>query len=194
LTDPGIEVRDTWHVLGMRGTGSHDIVIKDVLVPDSLRRPAGKWIPVFHLAACIIPLPLIYAVYLGIAEAARDVALALVRKRPIDAGLINFVGDLENELALARMAHRDMVDAAASCEQPGAETTNRIMIDLTLLGGAITRAMDKAMEVAGGSAFYRAAGLERLFRDAQGARFHRPQLRTQLAFTGRLALGLDLEA
>jgi hypothetical protein len=32
-------------------------------------------------------------------------------------------------------------------------------------------------------------GLERLFRDVQGARFHRPQLR----FSGRLALGLDVE-
>jgi alkylation response protein AidB-like acyl-CoA dehydrogenase len=49
------------------------------------------------------------------------------------------------------------------------------------------------MEVAGGSSFYRASGLERLFRDIQGARFHRPQERAQLRFSGRLALGLDLD-
>ena len=35
--------------------------------------------------------------------------------------------------------------------------------------------------------------LERLFRDVQGARFHRPQDRPQLRFSGRLALGLDVE-
>ncbi|OBI95726.1 acyl-CoA dehydrogenase [Mycobacterium alsense] len=28
------EVVDTWHTAGMRGTGSHDVVINDVLVPD----------------------------------------------------------------------------------------------------------------------------------------------------------------
>ncbi|OBG28674.1 acyl-CoA dehydrogenase [Mycobacterium alsense] len=28
------EVVDTWHTAGMRGTGSHDVVISDVLVPD----------------------------------------------------------------------------------------------------------------------------------------------------------------
>lgn len=49
-------------MLGMRGTGSQHVIIKDVFVPDaavSLHRPAGKWIPIFHLSACIIPLPLI---------------------------------------------------------------------------------------------------------------------------------------
>jgi alkylation response protein AidB-like acyl-CoA dehydrogenase len=55
------------------------------------------------------------------------------------------------------------------------------------------RVVEKAMEAAGGSSFYRAAGLERLFRDVQGARFHRPQERSQLRFSGRLALGLDVD-
>jgi alkylation response protein AidB-like acyl-CoA dehydrogenase len=57
-----MEPQDTWRVLGMRGTGSQHVIIKDVFVPDaavSLHRPAGKWIPIFHLSACIIPLPLI---------------------------------------------------------------------------------------------------------------------------------------
>jgi alkylation response protein AidB-like acyl-CoA dehydrogenase len=49
------------------------------------------------------------------------------------------------------------------------------------------------MEAAGGNSLYRTSGLERLFRDVQGARFHRPQERTQLRFSGRLALGLDLD-
>jgi len=32
-----------------------------------------------------------------------------------------------------------------------------------------------------------------LFRDIQGARYHRPQQREQLRFSGRLALGLDVD-
>ena len=192
----GAELQDTWRALGMRGTGSHDVVIENAFVPDaavSLRRPAGKWIRLFHLYACIIPLPLIYAVYLGVAEAARDQALAAARRRADDPGLVNLVGEMENDLAAARTAHRDMVEAAAACEQPGPEITNRILIARTLTGRAAIRVVEKAMEVAGGAAFFRAAGLERLFRDVQGARFHRPQERTQLRFSGRRALGLDID-
>ena len=56
-----------------------------------------------------------------------------------------------------------------------------------------TQVVEKAMEIVGGAAFFRAAGLERLFRDVQGARFHRPQERSQLRFSGRMALGLDID-
>ena len=197
LKGEGVEVQETWRALGMRGTGSHHVRFKDVVVADSaiaLRRPAGKWIPLFHLYACIIPLPLIYAAYLGIAEAARDAAIGLARKRPADAALFALLGEMENALAAARMAHRDMVEAAAGCTAPGPETTNRVMIARTLVGRAAVEVVEKAMEAAGGSAFYRVAGLERLFRDVQGARFHRPQQRTQIELSGRLALGLDIDA
>jgi hypothetical protein len=45
--------------------------------------------------------------------------------------------------------------------------------------------------VVGGSSFFRSLGLERRFRDIQGARFHPFQERKQYVFSGRVALGLD---
>ena len=45
---------------------------------------------------------------------------------------------------------------------------------------------------AGGAAFFRANGLERLFRDAQGARFHPLQEGLQKTLTARVALGLEV--
>src|SRR5262245_49353224 len=195
INGPAVMAQDNWQTLGMRGTGSQDLVIKDAFVPDaaiSLRRPAGKWTTLFQVYASMIPLPLVYGVYVGAAEAARDTALALARKRPADPGLAYVIGEMDNELMIARMAHRDMVEAATSCE-PGDETTNRIWTGRTLVARAVTRVAEKAMEAAGGIGFFRASGLERLFRDIQGARFHRPQERVQLRFSGRLALGLDFE-
>jgi len=50
------------------------------------------------------------------------------------------------------------------------------------------------MEVVGGSAYHRDTGIERLFRDIQAARFHRPQVRTQRDFSGSLALRGDLDS
>jgi alkylation response protein AidB-like acyl-CoA dehydrogenase len=47
--------------------------------------------------------------------------------------------------------------------------------------------------LAGGRAFYRSHPLERLVRDVQAARFHPLQEKPQLRYTGRLALGLDID-
>lgn len=196
VADRAVAAQDNWRALGMRGTGSQDVVITNAFVPDSaifLRRPAGRLSASFHINPGMIPLPLVYAVYLGIAEAARDEGLAMTRERPDAAALAYLVGEMENDLACARMAHQDMVEAAKDGE-PGPATTNRVWTDRTLVGRAVTRVVQRAMEAAGGRSFYRACVLERLFRDVQGARFHRPQEQAQLRFSGRLALGLDLDS
>ena len=60
LKSEGVKVLDTWKVLGMRGTGSHDILLDGVFVPDAaakgVRRPAGKWHPFMHTVA-LVALP-----------------------------------------------------------------------------------------------------------------------------------------
>jgi alkylation response protein AidB-like acyl-CoA dehydrogenase len=52
LKSEGVKILDTWRTLGMRGTGSHDVEIRDVFLPDAVmegvRRPAGKWHPFTH--------------------------------------------------------------------------------------------------------------------------------------------------
>jgi alkylation response protein AidB-like acyl-CoA dehydrogenase len=48
------------------------------------------------------------------------------------------------------------------------------------------------MELASGAGFYRDLGLERLFRDVQGARYHPLRGSPQLTYAGRMALGLDV--
>lgn len=46
-----IKLLDTWRTLGMRGTGSQDIAIDGLFVPDdkiALKRKAGEWHPLFR--------------------------------------------------------------------------------------------------------------------------------------------------
>ena len=83
--------------------------------------------------------------------------------------------------------------ALAADGTPEVETTNQITTSRTLVGRATIRAVEKAMEVAGGPAFYREHGLERLPRDVQGARYHPLQEKVRLRMSGRLALGLDID-
>jgi acyl-CoA dehydrogenase len=102
------------------------------------------------------------------------------------------VGEMESALQQARVMHRSMV-ATAITGEPGPETTNSIMIARTLVGRAAIATVEKALEVAGGAGFYREAGLDRLFRDVQAARFHPLQEKVQLRYSGRCALGLNLD-
>ncbi|HET9733871.1 MAG TPA: acyl-CoA dehydrogenase family protein [Burkholderiales bacterium] len=193
MSAKGLRVEPTWRTMGMRATASHDLILEDVFVPDAavaMRRPRGKWHPLFHLLT-MIALPLVYSVYLGVAEAARERALALVRRRRSDGHLLQLVGELENRLAAARVAHRAWV-ALGETAQPGPQTTAEALTYRTLTGEAILDAVSAAMDVAGGAAFFRANGLERLFRDAQGARYHPLQEGLQKDFTARIALGVEV--
>jgi acyl-CoA dehydrogenase len=190
----GVAILDTWHVMGMRGSGSHDVELKNVFVPDvaiSGRRPQGKWHMLFHIIS-MIAFPLVYSAYLGVAEGARAKALEIARKKPDDGNLVYLAGEMENAFASAATALDQMVHTAETA-MPGPDTTSRIMIGRTLAGQAVIRTVDRSMEVAGGASFYRRMGLERAFRDIQGARFHPLQEKAQLRYTGRLALGLDID-
>jgi len=190
----GVRIEETWRTMGMRGTGSHDVVLDGVFVADAavgVRRPAGKWHPLFHTIASVA-FPLIYAVYVGVAEAARDLAVREARKKKPDPGLLALVGEMENELATARLGLRSMIDNATS-PRFSTETTNVAMTGRTLAGRHSIRAVEKAMEVAGGGSFFRSLGLERLFRDVQGARYHPLQEKPQILYAGRMALGLDVD-
>lgn len=190
----GVAIRETWRVMGMRGTGSHDVELNEVFVPEAAisgRRPKGKWHPLFH-AISLLAFPLIYSAYVGVAEGARDKALEVARRRPADECLVQLAGEMQNAFAAAEAAHERMIRLAETAT-PGPETTSQAMIGRTLVADAAIRTVELALEVAGGAAFHRDLGLERAFRDVQGARFHPLQQKPQLRYTGRLALGLDID-
>jgi alkylation response protein AidB-like acyl-CoA dehydrogenase len=194
MNSPHVRIIPVWKTLGMRATGSHDVQIDGHVVPDSaigLKRKAGEWHPVFHTIA-MIAFPLIYAVYLGVAESARDIALELARKRRPDPHTTVLAGKMETALRGAQLAHGSML-AAVRTNKPGPETTNEVMIGRSLVASHAIAAVELAMETAGGAGFYRAAGLERRFRDIQGARYHPMQSAQQATFAGSIALGLPTD-
>lgn len=194
LKAEGVKILDTWRTLGMRGTGSNDVELTEVFVPEAAvsgRRPAGPWHMLFHIIS-MIAFALIYSAYMGVADGARAQALGIARKRPEDAVLPFTVGEMENAHARAEMAWERMA-ATAETGLPGPETTGRAMTARTLLGQAAIETVEKAMEAAGGAAFCRSLGLERAFRDVQAARFHPLQEKPQLRYSGRLALGWDID-
>jgi alkylation response protein AidB-like acyl-CoA dehydrogenase len=193
FTADGVKIMDNWRTMGMRATGSHDVVLEGVFVPETavaLRRPQGEWHPFFNVSVTVA-MPLIMSVYVGVAEAARDLACREALKKRHDPHVPYLVGEMENTLVTAQMALREMVEIAANYDfSPTEQTANAMLIRKTVAARSSMQAAEKALEVVGGAGFFRGLGLERLLRDVHGAQFHPLPEKRQLLFTGRLALGL----
>jgi alkylation response protein AidB-like acyl-CoA dehydrogenase len=194
FANDAVTILDTWHTLGMRGTGSHDVVMHGVFVPEEtimLRRPQGQW-HAFFIVNTAVAIPLIMAVYVGVAEAAYALALERAAQKRDDPQTPYLIGEMTNALVTAQMALEGMLAIAANYDFALVdETANGIFIRKTIAARAAIQTVEKAMELVGGSAFYRSVGLERLFRDVQGGLYHPYHEKRQHRFTGRLALGLD---
>lgn len=194
MSSKGITIEKTWKTLGMRASGSHDVVLDNVFVPEgaiTVRRPAGVWHPFFHLVS-LVAFPLIYCVYRGVAETLRDEAVKAAARRRNDPDVQLQVGAMQTALTTAIAAHEQMV-ALGEAATPGPETTAQIMTLKRIVADNLLATGSLALDAAGGSAFYRDNGMERLFRDLQGARYHPLTSLPQQRLAGRLALGLTAD-
>jgi alkylation response protein AidB-like acyl-CoA dehydrogenase len=190
---PEVKILDTWRALGMRGTGSNDVLIEDLFVPDAsvaVSRKSGEWHSLFHIIATIA-IPLVYAAYLGVGECARDIAISLAKQKRQTPYATELAGRMDTALRAAQLAHRWMIETVER-NAPSADTINEVMIGRSLVAGNAIKAVELALELAGGAGFYRNNGLERCFRDIQGARFHPLQAGPQAHYAGATALGLPV--
>lgn len=191
---PGVSLADDWHALGMRGTGSHTVVLENVFVPEeaiTLRRPRGQ----FHASWSVsvtVAIPLVMSVYAGVAEAAVVVGRGLASDRRNDPTLPYLLGELANHLAVVQLAVDDMVRLADDLNvATSLNTTSAMLVRKSIAAEHALATVEKALEAAGGAGFYRKARLERLLRDVHAAQFHPLPSKRQHRFTGRVALGLD---
>jgi alkylation response protein AidB-like acyl-CoA dehydrogenase len=164
----GLRVERTWDSLGMRATRSDDLHI-DVTVPASTLLGGVEGLAL--VVAQLMPHWLVAsyaAVYVGVARAAVDAAVAHVTERKLGhlPAIRSRIGRADAAVEAARLVVFEAarrVDAA-----PGDPDTNRWVWRAKLLAG--TTAADVAasmLEAAGTSASRRGHPLERLFRDAR---------------------------
>jgi alkylation response protein AidB-like acyl-CoA dehydrogenase len=205
-----LEVKDTWHTLGLLGTGSHDCVAEEVFVPESrmfslfdgpaIDRPLYRFPPFGFFALSI------GAAALGNARAAIDdlVSLAVGKvgqgsKRTLAERACTqaSVAAAEASLRAADLLFHGAVARAWEAARQEGE------VDLDLRNGlrlASTHAVRTAAEVvrsmydlAGGSAIYDGAPLQRRFRDAHTATAHFQVNEASRELPGRILLGLPAE-
>jgi acyl-CoA dehydrogenase len=192
MHDPGVRVLDTWDTLGMRATASHDVVLEDVRVPDAQvigRRPLGK-LDASLRVNYVHSIPIITAVYLGIAAGARDeaVRLAVARGRAGDRLVQRQVGEMDVRLRTGWWALLGALDEFAG--EPSPEAMNAVWMAKHHGTLGAVEVVDRAMELAGGASFYRTSPLERAYRDVRAGKYHPLTPDLTLVYAGRLAMGL----
>lgn len=193
MKSKGVSVLDDWDVMGMRATGSQTIVFDQVFVPETaivLARPGSGFHPVWDLVITVA-MPLIMSAYVGIAEAAMEIALSIGKKYYRNQRHLPYiVGKMNNTLMSARTQWKAMVKLTDNHRFKPAESITLDMLSLkTNVANACIQTVQEAMETIGGQSFYRKNTLERLFRDVQGANFHPLPMWDQYAFTGERILG-----
>ncbi len=193
----GVTVLGDWDALGMRGTGSNQVVLEDVFVPEDkvvANRPHGVIDPPL-LVIGTISMTIVGGVYLGVAEAAAEAAIAAVAGTPKagDPMVQRQVGLMDHRLQVARWAHERAVALVGGDPAPSPELFGAVMTAKREIVLAGTEVCDLAMEIAGGPAFSKGSVIERCYRDMRAGAFHPLTPEATLGFNGRRALGLPTD-
>ncbi|HXH14366.1 MAG TPA: acyl-CoA dehydrogenase family protein [Alphaproteobacteria bacterium] len=200
-------ILDTWYVGGLRGTGSHDIVVEDLFVPAErtffftdpvqLDRPLSR-MPFFATmcAGCA-------ALCLGIAQAATDTLLELgASKVQVDpfpglrerAAVQVMVASAAAKLDAARLLlHAALDDLWAACTQgtPVTDAQRARMWESGHHAAQTAKAVATSMyEAAGTSALYIDCPIERAHRDIYAVMQHVVFAPMWLEAAGRVRFGL----
>ncbi|SFK36978.1 acyl-CoA dehydrogenase family protein [Methylorubrum salsuginis] len=198
MSSPGLRIEETWDHLGLRASGSHDVVFEDVRIPAEhavdLRRP-DEWRRPDSLQQAW-SCALLAALYDGVARASQAWFARFLHERvpgslgaPL-ASLPRFHEAFgENERLLSVNARLVASLAAETDERAPPAPQEAGFVKLTVTENAI-QAVQRVSELCGNAALSRKHPLERHLRDVLCARIHWPQGDAVRSATGRAALGV----
>ncbi|QDP41029.1 acyl-CoA dehydrogenase family protein [Radiobacillus deserti] len=176
----GLQIEKTWDTLGMRGTGSHDLVMDNVRVPKkhlvevaSSKKPIPKgWL--LHIPAC----------YLGIAIAARHDAIHFAKSfqpnslnTPISevAHVQQKIGEMDLKLMSARHFMYSVADKWDKHPELRAQLGSELAAVKIAATNAASEVVDLAMKIVGGRGLSKNMSFEKYYRDVR-AGLHNPPM------------------
>jgi alkylation response protein AidB-like acyl-CoA dehydrogenase len=206
-----VDVHDTWHVAGLRGTGSCDFSVKDHFVPEAFTWDIERAQPRRGGALYRLGLPAFVAnehtaFALGVARRALDAVNALAAGKSrglkptplIGRGTFQrFIGEADLRLRAARALAVELNEAAFTTVGVGERLTARQHAELRSAAVLATEvALDvvtHAFRYAGGSAVYDTSVLQQCLRDLNAGAQHFMVSDSAYEGLGQLLLGLPGE-
>jgi L-evernosamine nitrososynthase len=210
---PGLEIKNNWDALGMRGSGSHEVALANCFIPDAALLDLGvwgEWSEPYLMGNLIIAMGLT-GVFLGIAEAARDLTVEAVKTRgkgPSGRRLAErypiqqLIAEIEIDLAASRaILGRTAMATDTLFSQHPAEgiplcELHELMKDLQCAKWFVNRKaidiVDRALTASGGAGYLSKHPLSRLYRDVRAGPFMQPFSPNEaFEYIGKVTLGLD---
>jgi alkylation response protein AidB-like acyl-CoA dehydrogenase len=202
---------DTWHVAGLKGTGSHDIEVVDIAVPHDhtmapFFEPAYHDGPLYRLSFFNLLMVLMAGFPLGVARRAIEEFCSLAQQKSrtpsrttlgSDPAIWIQVAEAEATLQAARAFVFEAVGEAWEAVQRGDATSLQQRVRVVM---AVQHAVRSAVAVAttmfhlaGGGALYESSPLQRCFRDVHAAGQHIAFSLETSKRLGAALLGQDVE-
>ena len=201
---PGVTIKETWDVLGMRATRSDDTVLDNAFVPDKYVAraiPAGAaGMDAFVLGIFAWALINFGNVYYGLAIRVRDLVVEMVKSKTslgisrtmayhpeVQHGIAEIAMELE---AIGPHLERVAQDWSNGVDHGAAWPLKIVAAKYRAVTGA-WQIVDRAMDLSGGFGMFKKSELERLFRDARAGRFHPANSALSHELVGKMTLGID---
>ncbi len=218
LPQADYQALDTWHVAGLRGTGSKDIEVKNVFVPAHRAlpvaqmkagvAPGGETAPLYRLPAFDMFPYVVAGASLGIAQGAIEVFVEDTRHR-ITAYSTTLLADYAT--TQARLGHaaaavaaaerilmgncREAMEMAAHRTMPAADQKIRLRRDAAYAAHLCTESVDLLFGAGGGEFLFNQQSIQRSFRDVHAANSHYAlawDIATTMAGKSLLGIGADV--
>lgn len=190
----GVRIEETWDNLAMSASGSHDIVLDNVVVPEDHRLPAagkpdgGPW------------SILTSATYLGVSVAARNWAIQFAKDRRPTALGGRAIAELESvqqriaRIEMLLMEARSVLYGTVEMWEQQPELRDELASQFAAAKVIVTNnaieVTDQAMRVVGSAGLQRKHPLERYFRDVRAGLGNPPLDDVAVGIIGRSALGI----
>jgi 3-hydroxy-9,10-secoandrosta-1,3,5(10)-triene-9,17-dione monooxygenase len=190
-------IDDNWHVVGLKGTGSKDIVVEGAFVPEHrthklmdgfLRKSPGNEVnpsPLFRIPFGQIFVRAVSTTAIGAAQGALDAYRSVAAKRVAAGDGAKVAEDPSTQVVAARAAslideakltlHRDVSELMAIARGEGELTVEkrlRFRFDSSNAVAKCVEAVDLLFTASGGRAIFLNSPLLRYFLDVHAARAH----------------------
>lgn len=207
-----VQLNDTWHASGLKGTGSGEMQVTEALVP------VARSVSLIHerpiVESPLYTFPVFGMLALGIASVALGNAraaisdlktLATTKKPQASARRLADHSHTQSEIALADAALKsarafmfDSITTTWAKAERGAPIPIQARAELRLAATHATRVSAEVVtamyQLAGGSSVFQSSSLQRRFRDAHVATQHMMVAPSTYDLAGRALLGLDVDA
>ncbi|OCA86951.1 acyl-CoA dehydrogenase family protein [Bacillus sp. FJAT-27986] len=187
----GVSIEETWDMISMQGTGSHDLLMENVVLPEEYfverasARKASGWL--LHIPAC----------YIGIAMGARNYAIQFAKTYSPNSlkGTISELPHIQakiGQMELELMQSRSFLYSVAQRWEQYPEKREQMGPELAAVKTAITNQaisiVDTAMRIVGAQSLQRKNPMQRYYRDVRAGLHNPPMDDSTLTLLAKSAL------